>query len=155
MTKTYIVTAKRWRRGWELHIDGVGVTQVKRLNDAEAMVRDFIALDLEVAPESFDVEITPSVSPDVDRAIKAAKVATEQAEQAQESAAASTREVAGSLKEEGLSGREIAALLKVSPQRVSQILKPSARARRSAVGGKVSVKSQKDASDKGRRRASA
>jgi hypothetical protein len=27
----YAVTAKRWKHGWELHIDGVGVTQSRTL----------------------------------------------------------------------------------------------------------------------------
>lgn len=47
---TYTVIAKRWDRGWELHINGVGVTQSRALNDAEAMVRDYIALDTGAAP---------------------------------------------------------------------------------------------------------
>jgi hypothetical protein len=31
-TDTYNVTAKWWKHGWELHIDGVGVTQPRRLS---------------------------------------------------------------------------------------------------------------------------
>lgn len=38
----YTVTAKRWEHGLELHIDGIGVTQSRTLDDAEAMVRDYI-----------------------------------------------------------------------------------------------------------------
>ena len=41
-TNTYNVTAKRWKHGWELHIDGVGVTQSRTLDTAEQMVRDYI-----------------------------------------------------------------------------------------------------------------
>jgi hypothetical protein len=39
---TYTVRAKRWAHGWELHIDGVGVTQSRNLDGAEQMVRDYI-----------------------------------------------------------------------------------------------------------------
>lgn len=39
---TYTVTAKRWEHGWELHIDGVGVTQSRTLDSADRMVRDYI-----------------------------------------------------------------------------------------------------------------
>jgi hypothetical protein len=39
---TYNVRAKRWKHGWELHIDGVGVTQSRILDGAEQMVRDYI-----------------------------------------------------------------------------------------------------------------
>jgi hypothetical protein len=61
--KTYKVRAKRWARGWELHIDGLGVTQSHSLRDAEGMARDYIALDTEVPPESFVVEIVPPELP--------------------------------------------------------------------------------------------
>jgi hypothetical protein len=57
--KTYKVRPKRWERGWELHIDGLGVTQSRSLRDAEGMARDYIALDTDVPPESFVVEIVP------------------------------------------------------------------------------------------------
>src|SRR6059036_2816628 len=48
---TYKVRAKGWTRGWELHIEGIGVTQSHSLGEAESMVRDYIALDLDVAPD--------------------------------------------------------------------------------------------------------
>lgn len=43
--KTYQVIAKRWERGWELHIDGMGVTQSRTVKDAEDMVRDYLHLE--------------------------------------------------------------------------------------------------------------
>jgi len=45
---TYTVHARRWTRGWELHIDGVGVTQSATLDDAAATVTDYVlcAMDL-------------------------------------------------------------------------------------------------------------
>lgn len=33
---SYRVTAKRWKRGWELHIDGVGVTQCRTARERVA-----------------------------------------------------------------------------------------------------------------------
>ena len=41
---TYTVRATRWAHGWELHIDGVGVTQSRNLDGAEQMVRDYIEM---------------------------------------------------------------------------------------------------------------
>lgn len=120
---TYTVLAKRWKRGWELHIEGVGVTQSKTLNDAEEMVRDYIRLDTGAAPGSFDVEIIPEVSHELDRQVREARRAVIAAEKAQKAAAARSREVARGLKNVGLSGREIAVVLRVSPQRVSQLLR--------------------------------
>lgn len=125
---TYIVHAKRWKNGWELHIDGVGVTQCQNLNDAEAMVRDFITLDTGAKSESFDVEILPALMVDgLDEEITAARQAVISADTAQRAAARMSREVACKLKAAGLSGREIAVVLKLSPQRVSQLLRSSGR----------------------------
>lgn len=60
--KTYNVLAKPWERGYELHIDGVGVTQSYGLDDAEFMARDLIMISREgptdVPEPSFDVVIT-------------------------------------------------------------------------------------------------
>jgi hypothetical protein len=124
-TTTYTVIAKRWERGWELHIDGIGVTQSRALNDAEAMVRDYIALDTGAAPDSFNVEIVPEVGGSVDDEARAARRAVIAADKAQRAAAAMSRDVAGKLSSAGLSGREIAVVLKISPQRVSQLLSAS------------------------------
>jgi CRP-like cAMP-binding protein len=120
---TYTVHAKRWARGWELHIEGVGVTQSRALNDAEAMVRDYISLDTGTTPDSFAVKIIPEVSTDVDRQTREARQAVAAAERTQREAAAVSRKAAARLKDLGLSGREIAVVLDVSPQRVSQLLK--------------------------------
>jgi len=123
MTRTlYNVTAKRWKHGWELHIQDVGVTQSRTLLDAESMVRDYVAMLLDVTEDSFDVKIAPEIGAGVDGEIMSLYEADRVAEEAQEKAAAKRRSVAQLLQSLGLSGREIAAVLKVSPQRVSQLL---------------------------------
>ncbi len=123
MTRTlYNVTAKRWKHGWELHIRDVGVTQSRTLLDAESMVRDYVAMLLDVTEDSFDVKIAPEIGAGVDGEIMSLYEADRVAEEAQEKAAAKRRSVAQLLQSLGLSGREIAAVLKVSPQRVSQLL---------------------------------
>lgn len=55
----YRVAARRWAKGWELHVEGVGVTQSHMLGDAEMMVRDLIAINTGEPPDSFGVQITP------------------------------------------------------------------------------------------------
>lgn len=136
---TYKVRAKRWAHGWELHIDGLGVTQSHTLRDAEMMARDYIMLDTDAAPDSFDVEITPEIGGELGEQTRAARDAVSRADAAQRQAAAESRAAARSLRQAGLTGRDIAAVLKVSPQRVSQLLKSSASAssrptKRSAAG---------------------
>ncbi|HET6634509.1 MAG TPA: hypothetical protein VFH77_05725 [Streptomyces sp.] len=116
------MSARRWKRGWELHVEGVGVTQSRRLTDAELMVRDYVTAVTDTAPDSFDVEITPEIGAGVDAELVAMRAADREAATAQEQAAALRRRVAGRLDALGLSGREIAAVLMVSPQRVSQLL---------------------------------
>ncbi len=120
---TYNVRAKRWKHGWELHIDGVGVTQSRNLDGAEQMVRDYIETltDHDTADDA--VIIHTEVGGGLDQAADAAREAITEAEQALRAAAARSRQVARQLKQEGLSGRDIAAILHVSAQRVSQLLK--------------------------------
>ena len=57
----YTVTAKRWEHGWELHIDGIGVTQSRLLSDAEAMVRDYLATDDVPGADTADITIRPDL----------------------------------------------------------------------------------------------
>jgi DNA-directed RNA polymerase specialized sigma subunit len=120
---TYRVRAKRWKHGWELHIDGIGVTQSRNLDGAEQMVRDYIETltDHDTADDA--VVIRPEVGGGLDEAAEAAREAIAEAERALRAAAARSRQVAQRLKQEGLSGRDIAAILHVSAQRVSQLLK--------------------------------
>ncbi len=119
----YDVRAKRWEHGWELHIDGVGVTQSRSLRDAEMMARDLISRRLGLAADSFDVAITPEVGGGLDEQTRAAREAVTDADRAQRRAAAQSGEAARRLRQAGLSGRDIAKVLDVSPQRVSQLLK--------------------------------
>jgi DNA-directed RNA polymerase specialized sigma subunit len=124
VTKTYEVVARRWRGGWELHITGVGVTQSRNLADAGAMVRDYISLDLDVPEDSFDVRITPEVGNGVDQKIKQTQEEIDAAARAQRRAAESSRALVGELRGLGLSGKDMAAVLGITPQRVSQLARP-------------------------------
>jgi hypothetical protein len=120
---TYRVTAKRWKRGWELHIAGEGVTQSRSLAEAEDMVRDYVAVMHGVPERSFKVEITPEVGGGLDEAVRAAREAVRSAEAARRSAALASRSIATRLRAAGLTGRDIAVVLGVSAQRVSQLLR--------------------------------
>lgn len=120
--KTYDVTAKRWKRGWELHIDGVGVTQSRSLAEAESMVRDYVGEMLNIDPESVRVNMTITVDRVLDEEVIEMRRLLEVAKQAQETASAASRRTIRALSDKGLSGRDIARVLEVSPQRVSQLL---------------------------------
>jgi len=127
---TYTVRAKRWAHGWELHIAGVGVTQSRNLREAEQMVRDYVESLTGHDTSHDEVMITPEVGGGLDEATQAARDAVTAADRARREAAAGLRQVARALRHEaGLSGRDIAVLLRVSAQRVSQLLSSSSRTR--------------------------
>ena len=71
---TYTVRAKRWKHGWELHIEGIGVTQSRNLDGAEQMVRDYIETltDHDTADDA--VIIHPEVGSGLDEAADAVRV---------------------------------------------------------------------------------
>lgn len=120
---TYQVTAKRWAHGWELHIAGVGVTQSRTLREAEMMVRDYLRLD--GVTGDYAVRITPEVGDGLDEATRAARRAVKEAARSQARAGAMSRDAARRLKAKGLTGRDVAVVLGVSEQRVSQLLRHS------------------------------
>lgn len=123
VTKCYVVVAKRWARGWELHIDGVGVTQATTLSKAEAAAREYIALALDLDDEtSFAVDVVPQLDGALAKQVEAARAEVREAERRQREAAAKQREVVKQLGRSGLSGREIAAVMGLTPQRVSQLI---------------------------------
>lgn len=125
---TYRVRARRWLHGWELHIDGVGVTQSRNLGDAERMARDYIETLTGHDTAADEVIVSPQVG-GLDEAAQAARDAVAEAEQALRDAAGRMRRVARRLSEAGLPGRDIAEIMKVSAQRVSQLLKDHGRSR--------------------------
>jgi hypothetical protein len=122
--KTYVVEAKRWEQGWELHVEGVGVTQAKSLHSAEKRVREYISLMKAISGEStIDVEIRPQIGAALDQEVTAAREAVSELSDRQRKVAMLSRTAAKDLAESGLSGVDIAVVLDVSPQRVSQLLK--------------------------------
>lgn len=119
---TYSVIARRWEHGWELHIDGVGVTQSTTLADAERMARDYIATVYDLSECTGEVVIHVDLGGLEDEAHRAAE-RTAQAAQAQREAAVEAREVARKLRESGLSVTDTAVIMGVSRGRISQLMK--------------------------------
>lgn len=123
----YDVTARRWALGWELHIDGVGVTQARSLATADKMAREYIALTLDLGDDTdIGVRITPELDASLAAETRAAHEASRRAEQARDEAARRARAVVHDLKSAGLSSSDVAIVLGVSTQRVSQLVKSCA-----------------------------
>src|SRR5262245_28976411 len=99
---TYRVRAVRWAQGWELHIDGVGVTQVRSLARAEQQVRDYVATLLDMDANTATVEVVPDLG-SVQKQIDTARRRSCEAEEAQRKAAEDVRRVVVKLRDSGLS----------------------------------------------------
>lgn len=121
-TGTYMVRAVRWRGGWELHIDGEGVTQCRLLAHAGEQVEDYLET---LHGRSFkDARVTVAVDlSGVEKEIEAVNAETQEAAAAQLAAGQHRRRLAHKLRDEGLSLSDIASVLDVSRARVSQMLK--------------------------------
>ena len=119
----YRVTATHWNRGWELHIEGVGVTQCRCLDEAESTVREYIKFRTGTDSGEAMIVVRFEVGGDLGKQAQAARAATRAAEIATREAAAQSRKMARDLSEAGLTGRDIAKVLGVSAQRISQLLK--------------------------------
>lgn len=120
------VTAKVTRSGgwWAIEVPEVpGVfTQSKRLDQVEEMVRDAVALMTDAHPAEIAVELIPVLPHDIEDDLRTARDLANQAAILQAEASAATRRVVVKLREsEGLSVRDVGRLLKLSPQRVSQL----------------------------------
>jgi DNA-directed RNA polymerase specialized sigma subunit len=119
-TARYNVTAKRWKHGWELHIDGIGVTQSKTLATADQMVRDYIETLTDADVSGAEVVITPELGALGDK-VTTVRAQVDAAERAQRDAAAAKRRLADDLRAAGLSVSDTAEILGVSRGRVSQL----------------------------------
>lgn len=118
---TYTATATREDGWWTLDVNGIGVTQCLRLADADAQVRGLIeavtdadvpgdtVIDLHLANESLDATVNH------------ARAAVRRAEAAQRAAAAESRATVRRLVDAGLAQSDVAVVLGVSKQRVSQL----------------------------------
>lgn len=125
---TYEAIAIRSGGWWAIEVPQVrGVhSQARRLDQAEDIAREAIALMLEVPEDSFDVELKPELAGPAADDLSAALAARGLVERAQADARASTIRAAQRLHVDGLPVRDIGALLGLSHQRVAKLLSESA-----------------------------
>jgi hypothetical protein len=130
---TYRVTATRETDWWSLVAVDVDrrevASQARRLDQADAAIREAIALVLDVDTDTFDVDITPDlshieVSGGTLEALELRRDLADLADRARRQTPAAVAE----LRQAGLTVRDVAQLLGVTPSRVSQIEKQAALA---------------------------
>jgi hypothetical protein len=124
----YTVRAKRWEHGWELHVDGVGVTQSRTLDAAGKMVRDYIESLTGHDAAGDTVEIRPDLGGLEDKAA-AVREQIERTQRENQEAAAASRNLARECRAAGLSVTDIGIILGVSRGRASQLLGGSGKKR--------------------------
>lgn len=120
---TYRVTAERTPTGWwALEVPEVGaVSQVRRIDQIEDEMREAVAYLAGVDESEVQFEIDPVLSPELQARAAEVRSLHAAAEEASARAAAASREVARSLRAQGLSVRDVGTVMDVSPQRVSQL----------------------------------
>lgn len=123
MSTTYTVRAIPWKHGWELHVKGVGVTQVRVLEKAEQQVRDLISTVNDVDKVTDEIVITPDIGDDLDREIEDVRRMLERVQREQRDVAARSRALVRRLRDRGLSVSDTGTLLHVSRGRISQLTK--------------------------------
>lgn len=119
----YDVAAKRWKHGWELHIDGLGVTQSKTLATAEEMVRDYIESMTDFAvPANAIITISPDLGT-IGHEVARMRDLYAQADRSEREASRTKLQIVGELRKSGYSVTDMAAVLGVTRARVSQLLR--------------------------------
>lgn len=117
-------TCRRVGDCWAIDVRGLrGVhTQTRRLDQAEAMTREAIALLHDVPPDSLEVNVEAHLDEEADRTLRAVLTALRWARQASEQASRlQWQAVEQLLSRYGLTVRDAGTLLNVSPQRISQL----------------------------------
>lgn len=128
--KTYTANARRAGQWWAIDVPELaGVfSQARRLDQVEAMARDAIALFLDVPAHSFDVTLAVQLDPEAKSVVANAQTARGEAVAYQAKASVAQRAAARQLMERGYTTRDIGGLLKISHQRVAQLLATSSPA---------------------------
>ena len=126
--RNFKVTAHRSGGWWALEVTGDDLrypayTQTRRLDQAEAMARDLLALHFNIgADEVGMVEIVPVLDAALAEEVSRTRRAREEADKVRADATSQTRSTAQHLSEQGMAQRDISVLLGVSHQAVSQLL---------------------------------
>lgn len=118
---TYRATATREGRFWVVDVDGVGVTQGRTVREAQEMAADLVVAVRDVPAADVEIDLAVELPGGLHGRVREARQRVSDAERSQKEAAALLRTVVGELRSSGLAGQDLAAILGVSPQRVSQL----------------------------------
>jgi hypothetical protein len=120
---TYTATATRDGNWWAVEIEGlppnmVGVTQGRNLEESATMAREVVSLLLDVPEDDVEIDLHVTGADDLLDEVAKARAAKEAAARREQETLA---RVARDLTARGLTQRDAAQLLDLSPQRVAQL----------------------------------
>ncbi len=122
---TYTARARRSGSWWAIDVPELpGVySQARRLDRVEPMARDAIALFLDVDPATLDIRVETDLPADLRRDVEAVGRLRAEADRLQAESSGAMRHLTHDLLGRGLSVRDAAAILGISHQRVSQLVR--------------------------------
>lgn len=125
--KRYTATATREdTQWWVVEVEGVGVTQGRTTAEAQRMAADLVATMESIPAAEVSVDVTFQPPGELAEVVRAARVETRHAAEVQHHAAEQSRAAVGRLLSAGFSKQDAARMLKVAPQRISQLTKSQA-----------------------------
>jgi hypothetical protein len=122
---SYGYTVTREGKWWMVEIPDIdGLTQARRLGEAEDMARDYVAVSLDVPRSSVDVRCTAIVVDGADVLARQQRITElhERAQRLEEESAKAKRALARELVEDEVPLRDVGSVVGLSHQRVSQLL---------------------------------
>ncbi len=124
--REYTVEARRSGGWWALSVPELpGVhSQVRRLEQAEPMIRDAISVAFDVACDDINISgPIPIVSPDLDELLRTTRANREHLAELKQTVDSQTRQLAHDMAGEGIPVRDIASVLNVSFQHAAKLAK--------------------------------
>ncbi len=119
--KTFEAVASREGKWWVVDVDGVGATQGRTTTETQEMAEDLVTATLGISASEFVVDIVYRLPDDLALEFEEARQQQRIAEDAQRRAAAASRNLVQRVLAAGLSKRDAARVLGLSPQRISQL----------------------------------
>lgn len=121
MPYTYRVIARRVADGWNLHVADLGTVLARSLATTEKTARAHIVEKTGHSEDQVIVHVQPKLDLRLGGLVQTAKATNAELAEVTARASAKSREAAHELRSAGLSNVDIAAVLGVSDQRVSQL----------------------------------
>ena len=121
MPYTYRVIARRTEDGWNLHVGDLGTVPARSLATAEKTARSYVVANTGRSEGEVIVHVQPKLDLRLGEVVQEARATSAQLAELTALAAARSRGAAEQLRSAGMSNADIAVVLGVSDQRVSQL----------------------------------